>query len=207
MNFSPVRRTILRSACCVTMAICASTGFGAETSHLVSFQLTSAKSTVAVGEIVRVDVVAADLRADPLGIYSAYLDLNYPGAKLRLVREQATFGPGFGQFGTLGGESADGMDEVGSLATGTTATASEGNLLLSVFFEAISPGEALIATGPADLLPLHAITLKGGDSEVPVTQVQYGTTLIYVIPEPGAIRLLMAGCVAAYCMSRRRRCA
>jgi hypothetical protein len=169
----------------------------------VSFRVEADKSTVSVGEEIKVSVFAQDTRPDSQGIFSAYLDLNYQLVLLELDPSSIEHGAAFGEAPSADTSTPGVVGEVGSLASGGVPAGSPGeSLLVSFLLRAIAPGTATITSDAADLLPLHATTLDGFNGGVPPVAMLFGSATINIIPEPAGGTLMALALLAAVRLRR-----
>ncbi len=146
---------------------------------------------VHVGDEFELQVHLRDVRPEPLGILSAYLDVEYDPRLVSHVSDSVVFGDQFGVI-TSGSTSAVGvLDEMGSFANGILEippvprlVGAQETLLLSARFRAVQVGSATFTGNPADTLPLHSITVLGLDDAVAVDDVYYDAVDVTIIPEP-----------------------
>lgn len=146
--------------------------------ELVIVDSTGAPLThVDVGDEFVLQGVVRDLRPDGTGVFAAYTDLTFDvglaSTTGRPVRSAAfSSGTAFesntqGQISELGGFRSQSSPPDG-LGTGA------GAVFFSIPMIADAPGELLIATDPADLLPMSDVLLYGLDAFVAQDRIQYG---------------------------------
>jgi hypothetical protein len=131
-----------------------------------------------VGQTFFVDLLVEDLRELPLGVFSAYLDLNYDSALAETRGEivaSAEYPNGFS-----GDASAPGLiDEVGGFA-GIEPPGGGTHVVVRIPMVATAVGQLTVATDPADDLPAHAIGVYGRNEEVPAAAIDYGQVVVEV---------------------------
>ncbi|MCA9213226.1 MAG: hypothetical protein KDB27_09185 [Planctomycetales bacterium] len=197
---------LLRTAACLTVLGLA---FNAD-AQTVDFSINTDREVIQVGETVHVSVYAQDIREVPLGIFSAYMDVAFPSEILEFVPESLTFGSHFGAIPSGDTVIPGLLNEIGSLTQGTlqdpplpSTAGLEKDLFFAFDLQGKSVGTAVVAAEPADVLPLHSITLNGLDDPIMPADVLFGQAAITVVPEPcSGLWPLIVGWHLA-CLSRR----
>ena len=142
-------------------------------------------SQVDAGDQFVLNVFVEDLRAVPLGVFSAYLDVDYD-ASLASVGGSITYGSAYPN-GQSGDTSLPGLiDEAGAFDGFFPLGAGE-FLLFSVPMTADAAGLLTLSGDPADILPAHEIAIYGQNVPVPSTEVDYGATTLEIIGQPPVI--------------------
>ena len=137
-------------------------------------------SSIDVGGLFQVNVYVEDLRAEPEGVWAAFLDLVY-NQQLVALTGPLTYGSSYPNQ-PIGNLSTPGLiDEAGALA-GLSPLGGGEFLLLSVPMRATNAGTATFEANPADNLPSNEILLFGLDESVPVDDVGYGSVVLTVEP-------------------------
>jgi len=179
--------------------------------QFVSFEVRPDKRVVQMGERVEISVLVADQRLDAPGILSAFLDLNYDESLLQVIPESFSFGPNFEALGKHDLTSPGIVDESGAFVTGIlslppipSGIGGDSEVLFSVTFEAITVGEAVLSTDHADNLPVNATTLLGIDSGLSEQEIEYGTTVVRIVPEPSSHRLLPFAMLSLLSLRRKQ---
>ncbi len=133
---------------------------------------------VTIGRPFQLRVFAQDLREDPLGVFSAYLDVLVENFEL-IELSNLTFGSDYAN--ARDGELQGGLINEAGATDGQTPLGGSERLLFSVDVMPLAPGEVTFIGEPADILPLHAVTLFGVDENVPTTLVSYGSDMVTII--------------------------
>ena len=153
------------------------------------------KDSIEKGRLLGLNVWLTDLRDEPSGILSAYLDVTFDHTKVQFVSDSLAFGPQFGEIPSGAFVAPNELDEVGSFSSGTLAgqfpqTAGDGHehLLLQAQFLAIATGDATFSGNPADTLPRHATTVFELNDRVPEGEMEFlSTSISIVVPEPDGV--------------------
>ncbi len=133
---------------------------------------------VTIGRPFQLRGYTQDLRDNPLGVFSAYLDVLIENFEL-IELSNLTFGSDYGN--ARDGELQGGLiDEVGA-TDGETPLGGMERLLFTVDVVPLAPGVVSFIGEPADIIPLHAVTLFGVDENLPTTLVSYGSDMVTII--------------------------
>ena len=145
-------------------------------------------SSISVGDEFTLKVFVQDARPEPLGVFSAYVDIHYEPEFVEVVPDSLLHSPMF-RTGTAGDISTPGLvDEAGGI--GGLSPLGDGQFeLLAVSFVAIAPGQVEFGLSAADEIPLHATTVIGQNSALPESELEFSGTEVNVIPEPSALML------------------
>lgn len=136
-------------------------------------------SAVSLDEEFLLQVFVQDVRAEPEGIFSAYLDVSYDQNLLSVVGP-INYGPGF-DFAQSGDTSTAGLiDEVGATVF-SIGTGGDDLLLFSIRMRADAGGSLTLSSDPADILPIHEVTIFGGPIVVPNEKISFGTSIFEVL--------------------------
>jgi hypothetical protein len=155
--------------------------FRVETTDLQGTPLT----TVSAGESFQLRVYTEDLRDEPTGVFSPYLDVTYDDSLVTVVGD-IEFGPSIGfptaEPGTLNTPGV--VDEVGAIV-GLEATGGGELLVFSLQFVAGSQaGSVTFAGDPADVPTLHDVyffpTAAGDLVMATPSQIDYGSATLRI---------------------------
>ncbi len=139
---------------------------------------------VQTGQSFELRVFVQDIRDNPTGAFSAYLDVTYPATSASTVggiMHSTTYGAG-----TSGSLTPGLLDEVGGVDGITALGGNEFELFRVEFQAGAVPGEVVFASDPAEDQVQHIVTVFDMTSAaVNPLQVIYGTTSINVTG-PGA---------------------
>jgi hypothetical protein len=128
-------------------------------------------TSVAVGQTFLLQGYVQDLTPSAGGVFSAYLDIEYPAAAASVVGPIA-FGEDFPN-GHSGSISVDGLiDEIGAF-DGLDRLGSAEAFLFSLPMRADQAGTFAFTGNPADVLPSHIVLLFDRDDPVPTDQIEY----------------------------------
>jgi hypothetical protein len=128
-------------------------------------------TSVPVGQTFLLQGYVQDLTPNGGGVFSAYLDIEYPAAAAS-VAGPITFGEDYPNAQS-GSTSVPGLvDEVGAV-DGLDRLGSDEGLLFSIPMEATQAGTFTFTSNPADVLPGHAVLLFDRDDPVPTDQIEY----------------------------------
>ena len=165
-------------------------------------------SNVEVGEELLLEVSVADLRTNPQGVFSAFLDVEFFGSNVELDIEGIEFGsnfdmytnaailnggtltvgPGQGPPGTIGiGYSRiwpTVIDDTGGLGIGPADN--EYRKLFSIPMVATEPGDVTFYGNPSDDIVYRPSLLMGMHRELRRSEIQYENATLMVVPEPDA---------------------
>lgn len=135
---------------------------------------------VHVGDEFLLHVYSEDLRAQPQGVFGAYVDVEYPASNVEVAGD-LKFGALY-QNGRTGKTSSAGViDEAGGIAQ--LDPLGGGRLLVfSVPVRATHAGSVVFTASPADLLPVHQVLVFGQDEALPLAEVFYGHASLEVLP-------------------------
>ena len=134
---------------------------------------------IEVGAEFRVNVWLEDLRDDPTGVFSAYLDVSFDAALAKAVGE-ITFGEDYvyGRSASLGEPGL--VDDVGGFASLARVGGGE-KLLASVPMVASDVGRATFSADPADILPAHELGLYDADQAVAASAIEFSGTVLEIV--------------------------
>ncbi len=154
-----------------------------ETQSLSETPITS----IAPGNEFVLRAYVTDLRADPDGVFSAYVDVNYSAD---FVSSQAGAGDGVANeapytLSATGSATQPGLiNEAGGFANSTSPLGGGERLLFTVLLKANAEGTATFTLDPADDQD-SVITVFGEDDPIPVEEVEFvNTTLTIGNPPP-----------------------
>ncbi len=136
-------------------------------------------STVNVGEEFFLTVSASDLRDQPEGIFSAYLDVFYDDATLVSVDGSIQFAAVFAN-GQSGNATVPGLiNEAGAVSS--LATAPVSGEVFRVPFIAESIGMVSFLGDPSDILPANEVSLIGRNEAVPDSLIEFGGVSLSIV--------------------------
>ena len=116
-------------------------------------------------------IIAEDLRADPHGIFAAYMDVTFPAD---LVEASGSFQPKAPFTNVPSGTIGNGvLDEVGSFSNSLVPLGGGRAVIGSFRFVATSPGSVVFQTDPADAFG-HEVLVYGLNVQVGTGEVTYG---------------------------------
>jgi hypothetical protein len=158
--------------------------FNAATGEFESGAALPVGSSVSVGQTFGLQIDLDDLRGlNSTFVFAGYLDVLYSDGFLQPVAGSlgsefdfgVEFGPGYVEDAGVGTAARAGIiDEFGSLSPATTlGGGSDPARLATLFFEAVTPGVARVAGGPADSSPFQDTLLFDQDQPVSVDQIRY----------------------------------
>uniref|UniRef100_UPI003569BF5B Ig-like domain-containing protein n=1 Tax=Novipirellula sp. TaxID=2795430 RepID=UPI003569BF5B len=144
-------------------------------------------SQIRVGDRFGVQVNLEDLRSNSTFVFAGFLDMLYDSDSIRPANTNlgdrfnfdVTFGSNFNAAAGVGTAARPGIiDEFGSVSSQTNATPSNFPSLnparmATVFFDAIAPGQSIIAASPADASPFQDTLLFQENDPVPTSQIRY----------------------------------
>ena len=139
--------------------------------------------TIQVGDLVVLQVSVEDLRADPSGVFSAYLDVTYDSTPLRVAGD-IQFNTDKYPFSPSGSADVPGeLDEVGAV-DGISPTGAGAIVVFQVPFAAENPGQVTFRGDPADV-PVHEVTLFGDTAALDPRFIDYGSVVLDVTAASG----------------------
>lgn len=144
-------------------------------------------SQIRVGDRFGVQVNLEDLRSNSTFVFAGFLDMLYDSDSIRPANTNlgdrfnfdVTFGSNFNAAAGVGTAARPGIiDEFGSVSSQTNATPSNfpslnPTRMATVFFDAIAPGQSIIAASPADASPFQDTLLFQENDPVPTSQIRY----------------------------------
>jgi hypothetical protein len=183
----------------------------------VAFEIQTTDATglpitqVSIGDAFWLNVSAQDRRPEPLGILSAYLDVDYDPSHVRVLPNTLEHGTSFGELTRGDVRTPPVLDEIGSFARGYLAIPplperldGGAHQLFRIEFLAEQLGEATFTGNPADVFPRHATTVHG--LNVAVTDFAFTNASIRIVPEPQSLLLAITAMLAmALGLTRQRR--
>ncbi len=144
--------------------------------------------TIAVDEPFQIRVSVQDLRDNPIGLFSAYMDLMYPAGLLD-VNGDIAFNNSVYPAAHSGSTSIDGLiDELGAVDGISEDEGLGGDpiLLATIPVIATATGTAIVTTDPADRVPPNETTLFGTSRLVRTDEIVFGTDTIEITGEAAA---------------------
>ena len=142
-------------------------------------------SSVAEGDTFTLNVYAQDLRLSGIGVFAAYLDVEFDAAQVAPAGD-VTFGESYpaGQVPTGGViNGVNGLfDEYGAFAGATNQLGNDELLLYSVPMVATAVGDATFSSNPADILPSHEVLLGDLDQAIPPQNIDFTSTSLTITP-------------------------
>jgi len=139
----------------------------------------NAVASVNVGDQFLLRGWVKDLRANPQGVFSGYLDVLYTSSRAS-VSGAPTFGSNYGA-GTSGDVGTPGlMNEVGAFSTVLSPLGPSEQMLFSVQMTATAVGTITFDADPADNLPANHVLLYLQDSPVLQNLIDYVDTSLIV---------------------------
>ena len=160
-------------------------GGGGNGDQVIRFRLQAVDATGApvttstVGSEIRLQAFTDDLRADGIGVFAAYLDVEFDPS-LATVSGDVVFGGDYpsGQIVDL---STPGLlNEIGAFAGLSNNLGSDEVLLFTVPLTVTAPGSLTFSSNPADVLPAHDVLLGDSLDAVPGSQIDFTSTTITV---------------------------
>lgn len=139
----------------------------------------NAVTDIELGEQFFVNVYVEDLRANPEGVFGAYLDVEFDSRLVKVAGdiENSDDYPN----GVSGAASGAGIDELGGFTSSLRPLGADERLLVSIPLEALAVGSLTIATNPADLLPHHDSSIFGVNAAVPAWRIEYGSIDVHIV--------------------------
>lgn len=135
-------------------------------------------------------IMAEDLRAEPEGIFAAYMDVLFPADLVEASGNLQVEDP---FINGISGSIGDGLlDEVGSFSNSLVPLGGGRAVIGTYRFTAINPGTVEFQTNPADSLPFHDVLVYGRNVEVGTGQVTYGILEIDTLSLLGTTLTLVA---------------
>ena len=150
---------------------------------LVGFRLEitdvngNAISSTRVGDDILLNVYVEDLRDDPSGVFSGYLDILY-SANLVTANGPISYEGSVYQTGQSGDTGVPGIIDEAGATDGNTPLGGGEFFLFSVPLVAQNEGIATFDGSPADNLPLHEVTVYGVSNVVDADLIRFGSTSI-----------------------------
>jgi chitinase len=136
-------------------------------------------ASVNVGDQFLVRGWVKDLRANPQGVFSGYLDVLYNSSRAS-VSGPLTFGTSYGA-GTSGDVSTPGlMNELGAFSTSLSPLGPAEQMLFSIQMTATATGTITFDADPADNLPANHLLLYLQDTPVLQNLIDYVDTSLIV---------------------------
>lgn len=134
-------------------------------------------TNVRPGSEFELQAYVTDLRNQPMGVFSAYLDVVYDST-LAIPTGGIAHGESYPNVVSGSTETPGLIDEVGG-TDGVRPLGGEPQRLFSVPMQAIGAGELRFFADPSDVLPDHQVLHFGGTATVDNGQIEYiGTTLV-----------------------------
>ena len=154
-----------------------------------------------VGEEFLFRVLVADVRDDPIGVFSAYLDVEYDEGLVSYVPDSLAHSGDF-DLAVEGDASTPGLiDEVGGISIGVFDDTTRppigpplgpGSFLLFVAgFKANAQGNVTFSGNPPENLPLHETTVHGLDHAVSFDEIVFRSASVTIVPEPSTLLLMI----------------
>ena len=160
--------------------------------------------TLSVGQSFLFRAFVQDLGADdPQGVFAAFEDVTYD-SQLAAINGEIQHGPVYpnGQSGDLSSPGV--LDDVGSF--GGVQPVGDGEFwLFSVPMLAMDTGALAFQGRPADNSPVKDVLVYGLDNAVAVSDIDFGSLSVSVVPEPSSLWLVTASALSIFGFSRRRR--
>ena len=141
-------------------------------------------STVSQGGEFQLRGYVEDLRANPTGVFSAYLDVTYDNVSLVSRDGEITMSDTYPNAQSGDASVLGLLDEVGGI-DGLSPLGGGEVLLFSVPFQAEQAGTVIFAGNPADVLPLHAVELFGESQSVRTADISFGSAMIEIVQAGG----------------------
>ncbi len=150
--------------------------------RLALTSLTGAPLSIAnVGTPFYLEVHVTDLRQNPAGVMSAFLDVVYD-TRLEVAGE-VEFGTAYPNAQAPGGDLDGLLDEIGAVA-GEQPIGGGEYLLFRVRMTAVEAGEMVLASNPAEGVAGGRVTMFGLDEDVPDGLIQFGQSSLTVVANP-----------------------
>ncbi|HUG67796.1 MAG TPA: Ig-like domain-containing protein, partial [Pirellulaceae bacterium] len=139
-------------------------------------------NTLSVGQNFVVNAYVEDIRQTPQGVFAAYLDVIY-NADIASVNGAIVYSADFSN-GRSGNITTPGLiDEVGAFTQ--SALGGGEALLFSVPFVANSVGTLNLVADPADIFPAHDTLLRGINTAIPISQLDFISDSITITAASG----------------------
>ena len=151
---------------------------------LVNFELVFTDTfgtpieTADAGEPFQLRVFVQDIRPDPLGVFSAFMDISYSGA---IVTGPIDFNDEVYGSTQSGNTSIAGLiDELGAVDGVSPLRTGDPVLLATIPMSATSGGTVTANSGPADLVPPNETTLFGLNRVIEDSEIIFGSDTLSV---------------------------
>ena len=159
--------------------------------------------SVPLGEKFFLNTYVQDVRANSVGVFAAYLDIEY--APLANVLGEPTFGDQYpnGQSGQF----SDGlMNDIGAFG-GVDPVGTDELHLIRIEMEATTVGETTFLSKFADNPPMFDVLVFDSLEPRPASDIDFGsyTLSITAVPEPSSLQLFFVTFVCLVTLRRRRR--
>ncbi len=158
-------------------------------------------STITTNSDFLLTVYVEDVRTNPTGVFSAFTDVEFDATmnlEIGTIRHSSTY-----PNGTSGSIQPGLIDEAGGVA-GIDQLFGGRQTLFEIPMTSRETGTLTFATGaPTDLVN-HPILLYGIDTAIPLSDVDFGSITLTIVPEPSSILLIACG-LMVICLRARRR--
>jgi hypothetical protein len=148
----------------------------------IKLELTSSDGSplteLVAGQEFVLHVYVQDARAEGRGVFSAYLDIAWDSAKA-VATGPIDFGAAY-ENGRNGESVLEGLIDEGGAFGGVDELGAAAQEVFSVPLQAVSAGELVFSADPADVSPLHDVTVYGSNDRVPSEDVSYGSVSVTV---------------------------
>jgi hypothetical protein len=145
-------------------------------------------STVEKGKEFSLNVYVVDQRPQPLGVFAAYLDLEFDASKIKQMGD-LVFGEWFTNATSRGTAVEGHLDEVGAVAQFLTPShfsqfveSLDETLLFQAPFRAIEPGPVTFLASAADASRGSEVLLFGDNQPINQRQIQFDNVSLEVVP-------------------------
>lgn len=168
-----------------------------DASPLVGFRLGIADintlqpiSSVHAGDEFALVAYVRDLRPQPEGVFSAYLDVNFPAAQFEVSGQIQNLG---GFINAISGAVGSGIaDEVGGFAENTHPPGGAEQLVAAIPIIARQAGEFTLTADAADLVVGHEVLLFGRNEPIKASELKFDSLTTTILPGSGSVTHLNA---------------
>jgi cyclophilin family peptidyl-prolyl cis-trans isomerase len=138
----------------------------------------TALTSLSTGQDFVLHVFARDLRTPARGVFAAYMDILWDGAKA-VATGPIQFSTQYGGQQSGSTATAGQADEAGAFA-GTNELGPGAHEVFRIPMRATGSGNLLFSADPADVFPAHDTALYGDTAAVPLEEIRYGTAAITI---------------------------
>ena len=162
---------------------------------------------VSIGDEFWLTASVQDLRAEPEGVFSNYVDVMYgPRGRVTVVESSLDYSDEFPHAPTssdVAFSESGLMNELGSFGSVVDPTDPGADMLhFRVKLTAVEEGPAFFWLNPSDSFPAHEYLLRGLNERLSVEDIEFVPTNIVVVPEPS---LIWTGIIGSILLAFRAR--